>query len=239
MADANPERQLKARLKERPELLFLPLVFLVVALGWFISGPSWFSKLLQYLLSPNPDPSYAPVHFVTFTAAWISFGISLWKCRGLTFKQNALLSASVPFGGTGLFEIIYQALGKLSQPAAFQATALQWTGVVAWAALGLVAVPYWQITKAFYGVLAGTIVGFLAWFVIGYPQVTWGTMFQQPTAYLLNSALKLTCILLFLVPIKPPKAQQLRGYPKQAKPISRNFRAFPINRELHVTIRRG
>jgi hypothetical protein len=199
-------------LEQRPEFLFIPLVLLVFGPGLLSSGPASLSVFLQYLLNPNPDPGYAPIHVVTFSAAWGSLLLGIYKLRErLGLLRSILVSASVPFGATGLFEIVYLSLGRLSQPWAFSQP--DWVGLLIWSSPVIATLPFWRRRMKFpLAMLITTGAGFLIWFIVGYPQVTWGNFFQLPVAYLLNSTLKLLCFMVFLIPLLSYSKEQLFSF---------------------------
>ena len=189
---------------QRPELLFISLASTIIIVNVAHSGTSWLLLFFRYLTNPNPSPSYAPVHFITLTAVWASFFLCLGVCirlPHLKVLRSVTLSASIPFGGTGLFEIVYQLIGRSAQPWAFHMTIFEWVMLIVWAGMGAVTIPFWRLTKDWVVLGAVTLTGFLIWYVVGFPQVTWGGFSQEPLAYCFNSSLKLGCLLIFLMPI--------------------------------------
>jgi hypothetical protein len=188
---------------EKPEYLFIPIALLVISVNLTHYGPSWFLIFLEYLTNPNPDPAYVPIHFVTLAAAWSTFTVCFVtriRHSHLAVARSFMISASIPFGGTGLFEIIYQLMGRFLQPWAFHMTTFDWVTLIIWTSLGVVNMPLWRLTPDWFMLTFLTMTGFLAWCMVGFPQVTWGNVFEEPVAYFFNSMLKIATCAMFLVP---------------------------------------
>jgi hypothetical protein len=111
-----------------------------------------------------------------------------------------MVAASIPFGATGLFEILFQAIGVTVRPLGFYFGPYDWFAISLWTAIGITGLPFWKITRVFWLSLAVTAGGFWAWVLVGYPQVTWGTIENVPVAYAFNSALKVMTFVLFALP---------------------------------------
>lgn len=115
--------------------------------------------------------------------------LNVWRC--------ATVAASIPFGATGLFEIFFQTIGVTVH---FSWGPYDWFAISLWAAIGITGLPFWKLTWAFWFSLAGIIGGFWAWALVGFPQVTWGTIENVPVAYAFNIALKVMTFVLFALP---------------------------------------
>jgi hypothetical protein len=167
-------------------------------------------SFLLYLTHPFETPIFP----FTWSAAWVVFIGALvaskrWTHLGLL--RGALVGISPPFGGTGLFEIVYQFTGARVQSWAFHMSAYDWFGLVPWTAVGLTSLPLWKLTWDYWALVGLTTTGFLAWALVGFPQVTWGTIQQIPVAYAFNIALKGAAYLVFLPPT-------VRGFREQSRP---------------------
>src|SRR5690349_13376532 len=120
-------------LQERPELLFVPLtgVCLLFSLAPFAYGWQWGQNFVHYLISPTASL----ISPVTWSAAWITFGSTfflmiLWT--RLNTLRCAMVAASIPFGATGLFEILFQAIGVTVH---FTWGPYDWFAISLWAAI--------------------------------------------------------------------------------------------------------
>jgi hypothetical protein len=185
-------------LQERPELLFVPLtgVCFLLSLAPFAYGWQWGQTFVHYLVVPTANQ----ISPVTWSAAWISFvgtfflmflwtHLNTWRC--------AMVAASIPFGATGLFEILFQSIGVTVH---FAWGPYDWFAISLWAAIGITGLPFWKLTWVFWLSLAGIIGGFWAWALVGFPQVTWGTIENVPVAYAFNIGLKVMIFVLFALP---------------------------------------
>ena len=188
-------------LQERPELLFLPLtgVCFLLSLAPFAYGWQWGQNFVHYLVVPTANQ----ISPITWSAAWITFGstfllLSLWT--RLNVLRCAMVAASIPFGATGLFEILFQGVGLTVRPLGFYFGPYDWFAISLWTAIGITGVPFWKITRLFWLSLVTTAAGFWAWVLVGYPQVTWGTIESVPLAYGFNLALKVMAFVLFALP---------------------------------------
>ena len=109
-----------------------------------------------------------------------------------------MVAASIPFGATGVFEILFQAIGV--SVGGFQWGPYDWFAITLWAAIGITGIPFWRLTKMFWLLFAGIIGGFIGWTLAGYPQV--GSIGDNvPEAYVFNVILKLTVFLLLAMPV--------------------------------------
>lgn len=116
----------------------------------------------------------------------------------LNVMRCAMVAASIPFGATGLFEILFQTIGVTVH---FTWGPYDWFAISLWAAIGITGLPFWKLTWVFWFSLAGIIGGFWAWALLGFPQVTWGTIENVPVAYAFNIALKVMTFVLFALPM--------------------------------------
>lgn len=208
--------------RRRPELLFLPTAGVMVAfsIAPFAFGIGWGVKFLVWLSSPDQPVIYP----VTWTASWLSFLLTAtvaWRRRGLHPLRAVFVGAALPFGATGTFEIVYQFIGAGVQPGGFGMSTISWIGIVLWTLPSVTAVPYWRVTRTFWAVLLAEAVGFAAWAAVGYPQVTWGNIAQEPAAYAFNIALKLGAFALFALPtLAGLRTQPASEQPGGASPAS-------------------
>jgi len=108
-----------------------------------------------------------------------------------------MVAASIPFGATGLFEILFQAIGVAVH---FTWGLYDWFALLLWTAIGITGVPFWKITRLFWLSMALFAGGFSAWMLVGFPQVTSGTIGSVPVAYGFNIALKVMAFVLFVLP---------------------------------------
>jgi len=181
--------------------VFLPLIVLLFAVNdaSFGFGPQYSLKFVAYL----SDPRQGGIFPFTWSASWVTFVIA-WvagvRWTSLGRWRSLVVAASLPFGATGAFEIVYQFTGAEVQPWGFQMSAFSWISIVLWTAVAATSLPYWRVTWDF-GVLVALFAGgFIGWAALGYPQITWGAISQEPLAYGFNIALKGGAFLLFLLP---------------------------------------
>src|SRR5713101_4222848 len=107
-------------LQERPELLFVPLtgVCFLLSLAPFAYGWQWGQNFIHYLTSPTSNQ----ISPVTWSAAWITFGSTFlltFRWTRLNALRCAMVAASIPFGATGFFEILFQGIGLTVRPLGF------------------------------------------------------------------------------------------------------------------------
>src|SRR5216683_8024734 len=153
-------------LQERPEFLFVPLtgVCFLLSLAPFAYGWQWGQNFVHYLVSPTASL----ISPVTWSAAWIIFGstfllIFLWT--RLNALRCAMVAASIPFGATGLFEILFQAIGVTVH---FTWGLYDWFALLLWTTIGVTGVPFWRITRLFWLSMALFAGGFSAWMLTGF-----------------------------------------------------------------------
>ena len=210
---------------QKPEYFFVPIVTILITMNVAREGTRWFDVFFEYLTNPNPDPTTVPIHPVTVLAAWTTFAIALTvfaKYSRINLWRSLMLSAAIPFGATGLFEIIYEILGDTIQPGAFHLGTFDWLSLILWTSLGAVTIPFWKFTKEWLLLMIGTSLGFTIWAIIGFPQVTWGTLYQEPLAYIFNSTLKISTFLIILVPIVQGQYDHSKGRLERAQ----NLKAY-------------
>jgi hypothetical protein len=187
--------------QERPELLFMPLtgVCLLFSLAPFAYGWQWGLNFIHYLISPTANQ----ISPVTWSASWITFAsifsLMFWWTR-LSVLRCVMVAASIPFGSTGLFEILFQGIGLTFKPLWFHWGPYDWFALSLWTAIGITVVPFWKITRLFWISLTALAVGFSAWVLSGYSQATWGTIETVPIAYAFNITLKVMAFVLFALP---------------------------------------
>jgi hypothetical protein len=186
---------------DHPEFVFLPsiVILFVVSDAPSIFGPQYAVRFGAYLSNPNQGGIFP----FTWTASWCTFLIATYagvRWTSLRLPRSILVAASLPFGATGVFELVYQFTGSVVQPWGFNMAAFAWFDLVLWTAVGFTSCVYWRITWDYLVLLGLFALGFIAWAAIGYPQITWGTIAQQPIAYGLNVALKGGAFALFLLP---------------------------------------
>lgn len=112
-----------------------------------------------------------------------------------------MVAASIPFGATGLFEIVFQAIGVTIQPLVFYMSLYDWFAISLWTAIGITGLPFWRMTGIFWLSLSLIIAGFCAWVLAGYPQVSGDPTGNVQLAYAFNGSLKLMMFVLFTLPI--------------------------------------
>jgi hypothetical protein len=189
-------------LQNRPELLFVPLtaVCFLLSLAPFAYGWGWGQNFVHYLI----DPTANQISPITWSAAWVCFGITFLLMR-LRTRLNALrcamVAASIPFGATGLFEIVFQAIGVTIQPQTFHMGLYDWFAISLWMAIGITGLPFWRMTSMFWFSLSLTLAGFCTWVLVGYPQVGGGSIGNVLLAYAFNGSLKIMMFVLFMLPI--------------------------------------
>jgi hypothetical protein len=186
---------------EHPECVFLPLVILLFLVNDapFGFGPGYSIKFVAYL----GDPGQGGIFPVTWAASWCTFVIAAVAGRrwtNLGTVRSMLVAASLPFGATGVFEIVYQLVGDWVQPGGFHMSHFSWISIVLWAAVGATSFVYWRVSWEFGLVVVLLVGGFLAWAAEGYSQITWGSITAEPWAYGFNIALKVGAFVLFLLP---------------------------------------
>jgi hypothetical protein len=111
-----------------------------------------------------------------------------------------MIAASIPFGATGLFELLFQGVGLAVWPLRFHWGPYDWFALSLWTAIGITGIPFWKITRSFWMSLAVFAGGFLVWTLVGYPQLTWETVPNVPVAYGFPIALKVMAFVLFALP---------------------------------------
>lgn len=188
--------------QNRPELLFLPLsgVCFLFSLAPFAYGWGWGQNFVHYLI----DPTANQISPVTWSAAWVGFGSTFLLMRlrtRLKAFRCAMVAASIPFGATGLFEIVFQAIGITIQPLTFHMSPYDWFAISLWTAIGITGLPFWRMTWIFWLSLSLIIAGFCAWVLAGYPQVSGDPTGDLQLPYAFNGSLKLMMFVLFTLPI--------------------------------------
>jgi hypothetical protein len=188
--------------QERPELLFVPLtgVCLLLSMAPFAYGWQWGQNFVHYLVSPTANQ----ISPVTWSAAWVTFGTTfflMFRWTRLNALRCAMVGASIPFGATGLFEVLFQGIGLTFRPLWFHWGPYDWFVLLLWTSIGITGVPFWKITRLFWFSLAVFVGGFSAWVLAGYPQATWGTIESVPVAYGFNIILKAMAFVLFSLPL--------------------------------------
>ncbi len=204
--DRDRSKHRLALLREKPEVLFVPLAatFLAVNVGGY--GLKFVVAFLQYFTLEQSNQVFP----FTLAFAWMvfvsTFAISI-KRASLNPPRAFVVSATLPFSGAGGFELVYQVIGERVQPCCFGPNAAAPFGpyevlsALTWVALGLTGLGFWKVTSKFLILLALIFAGFAAWVLIGFPQVTWGTFSQYPIAYALNIGLKAALFAIFSLPV--------------------------------------
>lgn len=109
--------------------------------------------------------------------------------------QRILLAATSPFAFLAAFEIVYQHLFLVADPANFR-TDLEGEIVLgSWLLLGLTTLPHWKLTKKALSVLGLLAIAFGVWLLLGYPQI-YGT--NSTLAFVCNVAAKSLTAVFFL-----------------------------------------
>jgi hypothetical protein len=178
--------------------LFVPItgVCLLFSLAPFAYGWQWGLNFIHYLLVPTANQ----ISPVTWSAAWLTFGTTFFLMflrTRLNVLRCMMVAASIPFGATGLFEILFQLIGVTVH---FRWGPYDWFALLLWTAIGIAGVPFWKITRLFWLSLTVFAGGFSVWLLAGFPQVTWGTIESVSVAYGFNIALKAMAFIVFALP---------------------------------------
>lgn len=173
--------------------------------GYFLAGWNWFVYFYTFFTLQAPN---GPIFPITIVMAWVTFlGVLIWK-RALGIR-GFIVAGCAPFGGAGLFELVYQAVGSSVQPSSwYHAPLMSWLSLLAWIAVGLTGIFFWTLNRVWIGTLGAFVVLFVLWTVTGYQTITLGGFDHYPLAYFFNSSLKIVSFLIFLLPFaqfKGPK----------------------------------
>jgi hypothetical protein len=192
------------RVRERPELLFLPFAafWLLVNVAPWGFGPSYLYSFYQAFTLQKSNVIF-PFTYGVAVASFVGVLILLIRRGGLGSGRAFLIAGTVPFPGLGAFEIIFQEAGRFLQSAIFVGYAQPYVmfSYGSWVVLGLTGVGWWRITWRTWLLLGTTALGWAVWFSLGFPLVSFGTFEQYPAAYALNLWLKAAMVLLFVLPI--------------------------------------
>jgi hypothetical protein len=193
-----------AVLRRRPEILFLPLaaIWIAINLGPWGFGVGYLDSFYLAFTYQKTDVIFP----FTYAFAVATFLTLMWtgsRWTGLGFSRTFLIAGTVPFAGPGAFEIVYQESGRFVRPEAFVGGAVPYVMISfgTWVLLGLTGVGWWRLTWRWAFVLGYSVIGFAVWIAIGFPLVTTGTFTQFPVAYALNITLKASFFLVFTLPI--------------------------------------
>jgi len=190
--------------RRRPELLFLPFAafWLLVNVAPWGFGPSYLYSFYLAFTGQKSDIIFPYTYaFAVVTFAGILLAGHRWTRLGL--GRTFLIAGTVPFAGPGVFEVVFQEAGAYFHPSLFIGYAQPYVmfSYCSWVVLGLTGLGWWRLTWRWAVALGYTVVGFLAWFALGFPLVSTGSFDQVPWAYFFNISLKASCFLVFVIPI--------------------------------------
>jgi hypothetical protein len=196
-------------LRTRPEFWFaataaLSAVTSFTAAGTALLGPA----VIRRLSGMTPDPILP----FTLAAALVS-AIVVWRALArrstLSGARRLLVAISVCIGPVGAFEIPFQLIRGYVFPslAGGEVGAGTWLALSSWVLVGLTGLALMRFSWRFVGLGMATVLGFLAWWAVGFPQVTFGSPTQVAVAYLFNVPLKFAAFALFALPL----VEGLRG----------------------------
>jgi hypothetical protein len=197
-------------LRERPELWFVPAIVLSLVtafteIGEAALGPA----VLRRLALTTPDPILP----FTLTAALVTAPFLVLQMRrrtSLSRWRAVVIGASVPVGAVGLFEIPYQEIRAAAFPG-LAGVGLPTGAVVAltaWILVGFSGIGWMRFDRVTAALGLALILGFAAWWALGYPQVVTPPGGNLPIAYAFNVGLKWLCFTWFAALI-------LRGLPSR------------------------
>jgi hypothetical protein len=148
--------------------------------------------VLGWVLRPwTGANSILPVSIICSVTTFVYFYLRL--SGGVVTR--ILLAATSPFAFLAAFEIVYQHLFLVADPANFR-TDLEGEIVLgSWLLLGLTTLTHWKLTKKALAVLALMAIAFGIWLLSGYPQV-YGT--NSTLAFVCNAATKSLTAVFFL-----------------------------------------
>ncbi len=182
-------------------IYFISTLTFWAATGFAIGGANWLVVFVRVFLLLQPANGW--IYAVTYSMAWFTFTTILYARRSLGFK-GLILAGAAPFGGVGLFEVIYViGLWITLKPTVW----VNWINTIvllnlaAWIALGFTGVFYWKINKLWQFIVAGYATLWVVWVASGYQQITWGTFAEYPFGYIFNVVLKILSFLLFALPL--------------------------------------
>jgi hypothetical protein len=210
--------RISAWVRPRPEVTFLPLTALMLSVTLYYFGWNWVTTFFQFLGNPGDGPIFP----LTWSLAWGTFLATAWlavRRIGMHPIRALMVGLSVPFGATGLFELVYQEVGAASHPGVFYMSESAWIALVLWASLGLTGTAYWSITRIHLSLVIVFLLGFIGWEGAGYPQVVSG---GGLTAWAFNLSLKAGAYVIVAMPLwvgltkaspKPPQPEPSRPPP--------------------------
>ncbi len=158
-----------------------------------VGGIGGLVYFFRFFLLQEPN---GPIFPVTISMVWLTFLTVWWRRRDLGFK-GFIVAGCAPFGGAGLYEIAQDAVGQSAFGWRFDPMGL--FDLAVWVAVGLTGVYYWKRGKTTLTLALLFVIGFLAWGLIGFPQITASQ--PEPVAFAFNVALKVLSFLIFLVPL--------------------------------------
>lgn len=179
--------------------IFVPAILQFAIALQLVYGPGSQVGFLRYLVGAGTFAVGRTIILPftwAFSLALAAYGVYLF---GVRYREDPLRTVvypvSLPFGATFLFETTYNALGN----AHFNGNWLNWYGtpwvmgvaLASAAAIVLATLRYWRITRGLGVALAAWVGVWVAWYVLGYPQVydTAGSLWD--VAFGINVAEKL------------------------------------------------
>lgn len=192
-------RGLPATLRNRPEILVLPLAVLLVLLnvGPWGYGPGYATTFVLYLTLQRSNEIFP----LTWALSVATFAATLWvllRWGQLNLWRTILVAASVPFLAVALFEIPYELAYGLTYPGTV--TVFEVISMATWLAVGLTSVGGWRLSTVYYAFLATFIAGFVTWYSIGFPTIDRAAGTPLEIALAFNIVLKVACFPLAALP---------------------------------------
>jgi hypothetical protein len=217
-------------LRSRPEFWFFVTVIAsgltsFTSAGTRVLGPA----VIRRLSGVTPDPILP----FTLSAALVSAIIVWWqlaRLSDLSRVRRFLITMSICVGPVGAFEVPYQAIRGyvFASSLGGEASIGTWIALGCWILVGLTGIGWMRVTRRTWILAAAMAIGFLGWWAVGYPQVTFSTSSQVAIAYLFNVPLKFGAFALFVLPL----VDGLRSVKADAETDSTECRCTDVTRGI-------
>ena len=187
--------------RDRPELLLVPLAALLLGLnvGPWGFGPNYVVTFALFFTLQRSNAIFP----ITWTFSVALFASTWWlfsRRTSLPFWRAFLLAGTLPFLAVALFEIPCD----LNYWAAYPnggTTVFDLVSIGTWLAVGLTSIGWWKVTRGFWAYLGAFVAGFVLWLAIGFPTIDTARGSMLVVAYAFNVVLKIACFPLAAWPV--------------------------------------
>jgi hypothetical protein len=108
---------------------------------------------------------------ITYSVAIFVFIFSFMRFRKIMRLPASLLMAiTVPFGFASLFELVWSSAYLIT--GGWKFLGLWYLALCIWFVFGLTSIRYWRVSRSFWLVIGLFVVAWIAWVLLGYPQIT-------------------------------------------------------------------